>query len=413
MDILQAEYQVKEAQSYYYPRVNLTAGYTRFSSPLTFDEIVDVSAITGPANEFLQTVGVELPLFIPQEFSVGNLNWYGVIVDLEQPLYTFGRIDEGVKQARIGRSIALNQREKKRAEVIAEVRKGYYQYQFSNKLLQLVKEAEIGAEIVTKMVKIAYETSVPEKEEKGTTRLDYLKARNFQSEVKAKLSETQKNWKLAELGLKMAMGLDMASPLPLEELSVESLPKGAEPSIDLRQHLLAKNHDLKNMELGVQFYDSKRKLAQKEFFPKLGIQGQYIGPEDRWGTRNYWYAGIGLTLPIFDGFLTRAKAGQAEAQFQKVKGQKGVLESALSVKMEYLQTTLNELNERSRILEAAVREARERMQLAADGYSTGITEYEDLLLSQKAELEMKSGYLQTLFHFHMTQCEIEFLLGIR
>ena len=35
-----------------------------------------------------------------------------------------------------------------------------------------------------------------------------------------------------------------------------------------------------------------------------------------------WFAGVGLTMPLFDGFLTKAKVGQAKAQFQKVKGQK-------------------------------------------------------------------------------------------
>jgi len=63
-------------------------------------------------------------------------------------------------------------------------------------MLQLLKEAETRANVVSKMVKIAYETAVPEKEEKGTTRIDYLKSKNFQSEVKAKLSEMDKilNW---------------------------------------------------------------------------------------------------------------------------------------------------------------------------------------------------------------------------
>ncbi len=75
------------------------------------------------------------------------------------------------------------------------------------------------------MVKIAYETAVPEeKEEKGATRLDYLKARNFHSEVKAKLSEMNKNFKLAELALKMAMGLDTDAPLKVAEVPLEGLP---------------------------------------------------------------------------------------------------------------------------------------------------------------------------------------------
>ncbi len=38
----------------------------------------------------------------------------------------------------------------------------------------------------------------------------------------------------------------------------------------------------------------------------------------------------------------------------------------------------------------SIKEARERTQLASDGYAAGITEYEELLLAQKAELGSES-----------------------
>ena len=54
-------------------------------------------------------------------------------------------------------------------------------------------------------------------------------------------------------------------------------------------------------------------------------------------------------MPLFDGFLTKAKVGEAKAQFEKVKGQKTLLESALSVQIDHLHTTLLELKERAAI----------------------------------------------------------------
>src|SRR4030042_6768145 len=56
LDILNAKYQIEEATSYYYPRLNFNAGYTRFNRPedFNFDNInIDVSKITEPANVFL------------------------------------------------------------------------------------------------------------------------------------------------------------------------------------------------------------------------------------------------------------------------------------------------------------------------------------------------------------------------
>jgi len=415
LDILNAEYQIKEATSYYYPRLNLNAGYTRFNRPekFSFDMDIDVSKITEPTNVVLSQIGLTLPSSIQQSFEVeiGKKNWFPVSLDLNQPLYTFGRIKEGVNQVRIGHSIAVNQKQKKREEIIFEVKKGYYRFILAKEIQQLMKEAEARASVVAKMVKIAYETSIPEKEDKGTTRIDYLKAENFYSEMKARLSEASKNVKLAELALKMTMGIITEQPLSLSEVSIQSIPMTLVPPGTVKGKIREGNIDLKNLNLGVQLFDSKRRAAKIEYLPKIGLQGQYLGPEDRYGTPNVWYLGIGITMPLFDGFLTKAKVGQAEAQFRKANSQKVLLELALSVQVDHLHSTLTELRERVNILQGAIKDALERTQLAADGYAAGITEYDELLLAQKTELEMRSAYLQSLYLYQTTESEMEFISG--
>ncbi|MGD0919484.1 MAG: TolC family protein, partial [Thermodesulfobacteriota bacterium] len=411
LDILNAEYQIKEANSYYYPHLNVTAGYTRFNRPETFDFNVDIT-------EFLNSLsrsGIPIPSSVPrslaQQVEIGKTNWFSVSVDLNQPIYTFGRIEEGVNQARIGRSIAVNQKEKKREEIIFEVTKGYCQFILAKEIHQLMKEAEARAGVVASMVKIGYETSIPEKEDKGTTRLDYLKAENFHSEIKARLSEAGKNAKLAELGLKMAMGIITEQPLSLAEVSLQSMPMISSNPGEVKEKVRGGNVDLKNLDLGVQLFDSRRRATKKEYFPKIGVQGQYTGPEDRFGTPNVFYAGIGITLPLFDGFSTRAKVSQAETQFHKANGQKMLLESALSIQVDHLYSTLTELKERVNILQGAIKDAQERAQLAADGYAAGITEYDELLLAQRTEFEMRSAYLQGLYLYQTTKSEMEFISG--
>ena len=263
------------------------------------------------------------------------------------------------------------------------------------------------------MVKIVYETAVPgEKQEKGATRLDYLKATNFLSEVKARLSEADKNYRLAGLALRMAMGLYQDSPRVTPGGTLEALPMNTWGIGELKGRIPGENIDLKTAELGVQFLDSRQKAASKEYFPKIGLFGNYIGPEDRFGNKNVWSGGVGLTLPVFDGFLVKAKVGQARAQWEKAKGQKALLESALSAQMDYLHTTLLELKDRASILEASIKEVKERVQLAADGYASGITEYEEVLLSQKSEIETRANYLHSLFQFQATRAEIEFVSGV-
>jgi outer membrane protein TolC len=411
LDVLNAEHQIKEAHSYYFPRLNFSTGYSHFGKPPTFDADVDISEISGPVNILLGPYGLEIPYVLQERFVVGKRDWYYVSLDLNQPLYTFGRIKEGVKQAQLGHSITLNQKEKKRREIVYEVKKGYYQFLFAKEIHQLIREAETRANVVVGMVKIGYETSVPDKEEKGTTRISYLKAKNFHSELKTKLSEVNKNLRLAELAIKMTVGIHTDSPLTVVEIPLESIPMPRYDMEETKGRTRERNIDLKNLDLGVQLSDARRRMAKKEYFPKIGLQGQYVGPEDRYGQEHFWYLGVGLTMPLFDGFLTRAKVGQAEAQFQKIKSQKMQLESALTVQVEHLHSTLKELQEKAQILGTAIKEAHERTQLAADGYAVGVTDYDELLLAQRTELEMKSAYLQSLYLYQVTLSEIELITG--
>jgi outer membrane protein TolC len=209
----------------------------------------------------------------------------------------------------------------------------------------------------------------------------------------------------------MTMGIVTEQPLSVAEVSLQSMPMILLTPGTVKEKVREGNIDLKNLDLGVQLFDAKRRGAKKEYLPKVGLQGQYVGPEDRYGTPNVWYLGIGITMPLFDGFLTKAKVGQAEAQFHKANSQKVLLESALSVQVDLLQSTLTELRERVNILQGAIKDSQERTQLAADGYAAGITEYDELLLAQKTELEMRSAYLQSLYLYQTTKSEMEFIFG--
>ena len=417
-DIENSKEQIKEAKSYYYPRLNLNAGYTHFNKPITFDVDVDISKAARPYNDAIRyidsiygTTFDFMPNALHQEFTVGKTDWAALSLNLTQPLYTFGRIEEAVKQARLANSIANNQKDRKRMEIVTEVKKAYYQYLFIREMAGILADGEVKAGVVSKMVKIAYETSTPDKEDKGTTRVDYLQSRNFHSEIKSKQIETNNALNTAEIALKYALGINADSGLSLKEVSLDSIPITPFDSKGVGEAVLERNSDLKTLKLGVQLYDSRRRAAKDEYFPKIGVQGQYIGPEDRFGIKNSWFVGVGLDMTLFDGFLTKTKVAQSRIQFEKVKDQQVALEQAISAQTSGLQKTLIGLVEKIKVLQPAMKETQERINLASEGYSAGLIEYEKVLYAQKTELEMRAAYLQSLFLYHTIKCDLEFLSG--
>ncbi len=412
-DVSHSENLIKEAKSYYYPRMNLTTGYTHFRKPSTFDADVDITAIKKPIQPLLSQFGIEIPSVIPQEVEVGKKDWFSVAVDFNQPLYTFGRLKEGLKQAEIAHSIALVQKEKTKKGIVFEVKRSFYTLQYMRQLHQLLKEMEARSGVVEKMVEIAFTTETLEKNGKPVTRLDYLKAKNFRSEIKARLVETEKNLKLSHSGLKMAMGLNGDLSFDIAEHPLEKLPEidAKIQSEEIKKKAIEKNPDLNAVRLQANLYESKKKASRLEYLPVVALQGQYIGPEDRYGVSHFWYMGVGLKIPIFDGFLTKAKIGQAETQFLKVRTQKELFERSLPIKLEHLLISLEEIKREVEVLKEAIKDAKERTELAADGFSIGSVEYDDVLLSQRTELELRTAYLGSLYGYHNTLAEIEYLSG--
>ena len=171
------------------------------------------------------------------------------------------------------------------------------------------------------------------------------------------------------------------------------------------------NSDLKTLKLGVQLYDSRRRAAKDEYFPKIGVQGQYIGPEDRFGIKNSSFVGVGLDMTLFDGFSTKARVSQSKIQLEKVKDQERLLEQAILAQTSGFQKTLIGLVDKMKVLQPAMKETQERINLASEGYSAGLIEYEKVLYAQKTELEMRAAYLQSLFLYHTMKCDLEFLSG--
>jgi len=49
-DIENSKEQIKEAKSFYYPRLNLNAGYTHFNKPLPIDVDIDIRSAAAPYN---------------------------------------------------------------------------------------------------------------------------------------------------------------------------------------------------------------------------------------------------------------------------------------------------------------------------------------------------------------------------
>jgi len=119
----------------------------------------------------------------------------------------------------------------------------------------------------------------------------------------------------------------------------------------------------------VELFDSKRKSASKEYLPKIGIQGQYIGPEDRFGTRTSGTQGWNNMRSSMGSPQGRRSARQ---KFNSTgEAQKSLLESALVVQIDRLNTDLTEFRKGWHLQDGG-HGGQERAQLAADGYAWGV-----------------------------------------
>jgi len=334
---------------------------------------------------------------------------YSASISLQQPLFTWGKLINNYKQAKLNLQAAEQGVESAKQKLDLEVTRAFYGVILAREFVNVSKKAVNQVEKHLETAKDLFETGV-------ATNFDVLRAKVQLANMRSQFIKAQNSLRLAKEGFKITLGLE-----PQVEINVDGKleynPK--ELNLDELIELAMENRpDLKQLKLQEESGEKIVSIAKAGNKPNLVFMSNYEanfstnheeGIDRDW--KNSWNVTLALNIPIFDGFATRAQVKQAKSGLNQIQLGKAQLEDGihLEVKSAYLA-----FQEAQALLDAqkeTVDQAEESLRIANIQHENGMITTVELTDTELALTQARMNRLQALYDYTVAIAKLEKAVG--
>jgi len=304
---------------------------------------------------------------------------------------------------------------KSRTDVAEAVSKAYYSVLVSEERLRLIELNFSRLDSLLRETRIMYENGFVERIDLSRTQVEF-------NNIKAQLENQKRLVDYSKKLLKFQMGLPID-----EEIEIADKPEDLK---DIDYAAVLNNEMDKNRRIEYQQLQVRERLAQLDlknnhmrYLPTIDL---YFGMGMNAGTQesselfsvggdswfDYRYAGLKLSIPIFDGLRKSHKIQQNRVELQQIRNQFNQLEKSINLEISNARTSLvNSINE--------LRNQQENMELAEEVYNVSKTKYQEgvgssieLIEADNAYKQAQTNYNNALLQALLAKIDYEKALGI-
>jgi outer membrane protein TolC len=390
-DRTKAGAQVKEAYSGVLPNVELRADY-RFN-------------FTKPA------------FFAPEEFGGGKFEIgsdYEVTgqIRLDQTLYAFGRVGNAVEFAKVYKKITELGVADARSRVVFDAKRAYYTVLLAEEVAAIRRRSLEQAR--------SHLRDIEQKFEQGTmSRFDLLRAQVEVKNREPELISAENDLSLAVQDLNRLLDIEPeVTPVLLDTLAYAPMEISEDRAV---AEAFERRPEIKSLELNVEGRSRLLAIEKAGRLPTLDLYGQilYQGQADDdvldpFRSRNRavsTFAGISLTLPIFDGLRTKARIQQARADLRRSEHELEMARKAVSLEVLKAVKDLQSLKRSYEAQLATVSLAEETYLIAETRFKNGLSTQLELTDAETALDAARANYANTLFEYDLAIAALERTLG--
>lgn len=354
---------------------------------------------------------LEFPSMIPGEppvrMSIDFTKDYQMGFTFGLPLYAGGRLTAGYRMANFGLKASQESVRLSEQETVLEAKRAFYGYLLAKEFSAVAAEGLRLAEDFMKNVKNLYAVGMASK-------FDLLRSEVQAANLKPQAIRARNSVEVAALGLKTVCGIDLDTPIEVRgELVAPPLDAEAR---DVVAEALAQRPELRQLDYQRSMAGESLKIARGSVLPTLAIGGQYNVWGDalkfRKGTwQNYYTISLSLSMPIFDGFESRARIGQSKAALRELDWTRKGLSEAIAFEVRQAVLNLNQARETLLSLGKNVEQAREAVRIAELNYAEGLATNLDVSTAQVALSQARTNYSQALYDCVISQAQLEKAIG--
>ncbi len=371
-----SESRVGEARSSYYPQLSAQGGYSR-TSPMH-------GAATHPDNYDLYTGSVSV----------------------SQNLIDFGKTSSQINISKLNLAASRFDHTTMSDQIIFHVKQAYYN------VLQARRSREVTADIVKQFqqhldqAKGFYEVGAKAK-------IDVTKAEVDLSNARLNLIKAENAVKLSWVVLNNAMGMPQAPEYTVEDnLAVHKFELAFD---DALKRAYENRPDLKALIAKREAAQEAIGLARTGYYPVLNGSATYgrSGQDKDLSLDHGWSAGVVLTVPLFNGFLTSHQVAEARSNLYVLKANEETLRQQVLLDIQQSYLDLRQSNDSIATAELAVRQAKENLDLANGRYAAGVGSPIEVTDAFAAYSNAQASYTNALYSCKIAQASIEQAMGAR
>ncbi len=376
--------RVGEAQSNYYPQISANASYSRVK-PLTGAQRAVTAGVSGSA-------------------STGAFNDYAGSVSLSQNIYDFGRTSSQVDISKLNLDASRASLDNTFEQVAFNVRQAYYG------VLQAQRNRDVAVETVKQyqqhleQAKGFYEVGTHPKYDVTTAEVNL-------SNAQLSLIKADNALKVAKVTLNNVMGVPDAPEYGIQDnLAFQRYPvtlgKAVETAYKNRPDLQSLIAQRKAAERNID-------LQRTGYFPLLTGNAAYNLGGTEFPLEKGWTIGVGVTFPIFSGFLTKKQVEEARANLSVFRANEESLKQSILLDVQQAYLNLVDTERSISTAELTVKQATENLEIADGRYAAGVGNPIEVTDAQVTLTNAKTSYIQALYNYKIAQASLEKAMGIK
>jgi len=394
LEIKKSEYKIQEARSNALPRLAASAGISY--NPKLQATYIDASPFAPPG----MPVSDE-----PIKMEMGQ-KW-GSSAELKLTQVVFNQaVFIGLRAARTTREFYLINEQLTQNEIIEKVAQAYWKVYQAQQALQNIQENLALTEKTAQVVEGSFKAGLAKKIDLDRITVALNNLRSAEQQASSGLT-------LAKHALKYLMGLPITEPI--------SLPKDAfkaDYRLAFEKGDASNRTEIKALEKQKELLTLSAKATRSGLYPSLALQATYgylgmgpktpliYGKKDKVYWSNYSAISLGLNIPIFSGFGTKAKVQQALIEIEAIDATLKDTRLAMDLAQENAQTQLANNLLTIQTQEENVKLAQEVLSNTQNNYQQGLASLTDLLESERALSDAKNSYTNALLSYKLAEISL-------
>ena len=389
LDIRNADYQIMEAKAGALPKINGVANITY--NPILQTTALDAGAFSGgPSNIQLITLG--------QKWNAG------AGVQLSQALFN-QQVFIGLKAAKSTKEFYQLNAQLTEEQIIERVSNAYFQVFTIQQKKETLESSYSSTEKARNIIKSLYDNGLAKKVDLDRTNVNL-------TNINTVLKQQQNAINQAENALKFYMGMPIENKIELVKADMEITPHLLDETVRTDER-----SEIKILNKQRELLQYNKKAVEAAYYPTVNLNANYSwqGLGDKFpltnGKKNgvYWadYSAItlGVNIPIFNGFATKARVEMAQIELDKLD---------VSIKDTKLGLDLSYQNAKSQIENSllALENQKANVSLAETvtsntkhNYQYGLANLTELLEAENALVEAKNNYSNAILEYKIAEIQ--------